>query len=168
MQLTIPLDQYARRPIARLDWFHDCRALIDTGALFPVWTKNEALLLRLGARLIRKNVAFSGFGGKTCGSLYRVNFSLYGLQYPNMPIVAKPTNDLNCHLILSATMFDQMIYTIDTINKCFTIDTIDPQIVRILKVSDEYGNITSYLASSCDLTEEYANQNINQFSPLSS
>ena len=168
MQLTIPLDQYARRPIARLDWFHDCRALIDTGALFPVWTKNEALLLRLGACLIRKKVAFSGFGGKTSGSLYRVSFSLYGLRYPDMPIVAKPINDLNCHLILSATMFDQMIYTIDTINKCLTIDTIDPQIVRLLKVSDEYGNISSYLAGTFTSTEEYTNQSINQFSPLSS
>lgn len=61
MQLTIQLDKFARRPIARLDWFKDCRALIDTGALFPVWTKGEMLLAKLGARLEKENVSFSGF-----------------------------------------------------------------------------------------------------------
>lgn len=54
MQLVIPLNQSARRPIARLDWFPNCRALIDTGALFPVWTKSEALLMKLGGRLQKK------------------------------------------------------------------------------------------------------------------
>lgn len=33
MQLSIPLDKFSRRPVARLDWFNDCRALLDTGAL---------------------------------------------------------------------------------------------------------------------------------------
>lgn len=79
MQIDISLDQSARRPIARLDWFSGCRALIDTGALFPVWTKSEALLRKLGGRLETGNVSFSGFGGKTSGQLYRINFHLNGL-----------------------------------------------------------------------------------------
>ena len=151
MRLTIQLDQYARRPIARLDWFNDCRALIDTGALFPVWTKSESLLVKLGAKLERESVNFSGFGGETSGSLYRVNFSLNGLQYIDMPIVAKPMENLNCHMILSATMFEKMVYTIDTINKRFTFDTTDNQIVRVLRISDEYGNFSAYLAGTYEL-----------------
>lgn len=157
MQLTIQLDKFARRPIARLDWFKDCRALIDTGALFPVWTKGEALLVKLGARLEKENVSFSGFGGETNGSLYRVDFSLNGIQYIDMPIVAKTMNDLNCHMILSATMFEKMVYTIDTIHKYFSIDTVDNQIVRILRISDEYGNFSVYFAGTYETVNDYKN-----------
>lgn len=157
MQLTIQLDKYARRPIARLNWFNDCRALIDTGALFPVWTKGEPLLVKLGARLEKENVSFSGFGGETNGNLYRIDFTLNGLQYIDMPIVAKSMNDLNCHMILSATMFEKMVYTIDTVNKYLNIDTIDNQIVRILRISDEYSNFSAYLAGTYETVEDYKN-----------
>ena len=44
MQLTLKLDENARRPVVKLDWFNGCRALLDTGALFPVWTANGELL----------------------------------------------------------------------------------------------------------------------------
>lgn len=155
MQLDISLDKSARRPIARLEWFSGCRALIDTGALFPVWTKSESLLVKLGGKLERNNISFSGFGGKTDGQLYRVNFNLNGLQYIDMPVVVKPMNDLNCHIILSATMFENMIYTIDTINKYMSIDTKDNQIVRILKVSDEYGKLSVYLAGTYETEIDY-------------
>lgn len=155
MQLDISLDKSARRPIARLEWFSGCRALIDTGALFPVWTKSEFLLVKLGGKLERNNISFSGFGGKTDGQLYRVNFNLNGLQYIDMPVVVKPMNDLNCHIILSATMFENMIYTIDTINKYMSIDTKDNQIVRILKVSDEYGKLSVYLAGTYETEIDY-------------
>lgn len=157
MQLDILLDQSARRPIARLDWFPGCLALIDTGALFPVWTKSETLLEKLGGKLQKNNVSFSGFGGKTYGHLYRINFNLNGLQYIDMPIVVKPMENLNCHIILSATMFENMIYTIDTINKHLNIDTMDNQIVRILKLSDEYRNLSVYLAGTYESIQDYLN-----------
>ncbi|MDE6602439.1 MAG: hypothetical protein K2K90_09820 [Lachnospiraceae bacterium] len=106
MQLDISLDKSARRPIARLEWFSGCRALIDTGALFPVWTKSESLLIKLGGKL-------------------------------------------------EPTMFENMIYTIDTINKYISIDTKDNQIVRILKVSDEYGKLSVYLAGTYETEVDY-------------
>lgn len=157
MQLDILLDQAARRPIARLDWFTGCRALIDTGALFPIWTKSEALLMKLGGRIEKRNVTFSGFGGTTDGHLYRINFNLNGLQYIDMPIVVKPMNDLNCHMILSATMFEKMVYTIDNINKHLFIDTQDNQIVRILRISDEYSKLSVYLADTYETLNDYQN-----------
>lgn len=155
MQVVIPLDKLARRPVARIDWFNDCRALLDTGALFPVWTKSEASLIRLGASLEKRNICFSGFGGETEGHLYRINFSLKGLQYIDMPIVVKPMDDLNCHMILSATMFEKMIYMVDTINKCLSIDIVDNQIVRILRISDEYGKLSAYLAGTYKSEKDY-------------
>ena len=157
MQLDISLDQSARRPIARLDWFTGCRALVDTGALFPIWTKSESLLIKLGGRLEKHNVPFSGFVGMTSGHLYRINFNLNGLQYIDMPIVVKPMNDLNCHMILSATMFEKMVYTIDNINKHLSIDTKDNQIVRILRISDEYSRLSVYLAGTYKTVQEYQN-----------
>lgn len=118
MQLNISLDKSARRPVARLEWFSGYRALIDTGALFPVWTKSESLLIKLGGKLERNNISFSGFGGKTDGQLYRVSFNLNGLQYIDMPVVVKPMDDL-------------------------------------LKVSDEYGKLSVYLAGTYETEVDY-------------
>lgn len=72
-----------------------------------------------------------------------------------MPIVVKPMDDLNCHMILSATMFEKMVYTIDTVNKCLAIDTVDNQVVRILRVSDEYSRLSVYLAGAYETAEDY-------------
>lgn len=79
MQLTLKLDASARRPVVKLDWFNGCRALLDTGALFPVWTANGNSLQQLGAKLIKEKVNFGGFGGDAEGSLYRIDFQLGGL-----------------------------------------------------------------------------------------
>ena len=54
-------------------------------------------------------------------------------------------------MILSATMFEKMVYTIDTLNKRFILDTVDNQIVRVLRISDEYGNFSAYLAGTYEL-----------------
>lgn len=158
MQLTIKLDDFARRPIAMIDWFKGCRAMIDTGALFPIWADTDERLLKVysQAKLIQKNVSFSGFGGKTQGNLYRINFRLNELTYIDMPIIVKEEPNLNCHMLLSATMFDGMTYEIDTRNKRLNINTNDNQPVRILKLSKDYhNNISVYLAGTYNSVEEY-------------
>ena len=66
MQITLKLDENSRRPVVKLDWFYGCRALLDTGALFPVWTGNAVLLEKLGAKLVQEEeVGYGGFGGKS-------------------------------------------------------------------------------------------------------
>lgn len=88
MQMTIQLDKKARRPIAEIDWFEGCRALIDIGALFPIWNGiGEDLEHSFNAKLQKRNVAFRGFGGEAKGDVYRVNFELNGLHYLDMPII---------------------------------------------------------------------------------
>lgn len=69
MQITLNLDSEARRPVVQISWFHGCRAMLDTGALFPIWVASDELLMGLGARLIKKDVKFSGFGGDAAGNL---------------------------------------------------------------------------------------------------
>ena len=156
MQITIPLDNEARRPVANLNWFNGCRVLVDIGALFPIWNKNEDILVKkLGAALIKRNIKFSGFGGETQGNLYRVNFELNGLYYLDMPIVASKLKEANWNMIISATMFDGMAYEIDTVNKKLNIDIKDSQPVRILRLSGDNNNISVYLAGTYESEDDY-------------
>lgn len=162
MQITIQLDDKARRPIANINWFNGCRALIDTGALFPIWNKSEAGLVRhLGAVLIKKDVVFGGFGGEARGNLYRVNFELNGIYYIDMPIIASKLVRANWSMILSATMFDGMSYEIDTVNKRLNIDIKDNQPVRILRLSDDNNSISVYLAGTYETKDIYYKKNLN-------
>ena len=156
MQITLQLDEKARRPIASLNWFHGCRALIDTGALFPIWNKSEELLVKkLGAVLIKRDIKFSGFGGETQGNLYRVHFEMNGLHYLDMPIISSRLKEVNWNMILSATMFDGMTYEIDTINKQLNMNIKDNQPVRILRLSNDDNNVSVYLAETHALIQQY-------------
>ena len=47
-QFTLPLIKKAQRPTARLENFFRFRAMLDTGAVFPVWIENEDLLKGIG------------------------------------------------------------------------------------------------------------------------
>lgn len=160
MQMTIQLDEKARRPIAQIDWFEGCRALLDTGALFPIWNGDgKSLEQGFHAEFIRKNVTFGGFGGKAKGDLYRVNFKLNSLYYLDMPIIASELEGTNWNMIISATMFDGMTYEIDTVNKKLNINTQDNQPVRILRLSNDSNNISVYLAGTYKTDNEYYNKN---------
>lgn len=155
LEMTISLNRNTRRPIAMIDWFKGCRAMIDTGAIIPVWTASDNDLKILGATLERKNVSFGGFGGEAKGNQYRINFKLDKLMYVDMPIIAKEMSDLSCHMILPATMFEKMIYTIDDINKKLEIKILDNQIVRNLRISNDKGSLSVYLAGTYETIEEY-------------
>lgn len=73
-----------------------------------------------------------------------------------MPIIVKEEPNLNCHMLLSATMFDGMTYEIDTRNKKLNINTNDNQPVRILRLSKDYhNNVSVYLAGTYDSIEAY-------------
>ena len=90
-QFTLNLDVKQQRPVIKLQ--DGLRALLDTGAYFPVWTDEEGILAEdLNAKLVKKNVSFTGFGGIATGNLYRVMFELGDLIFPSLPIVAN--NDI--------------------------------------------------------------------------
>lgn len=156
MHITTQLDNKARRPIAHINWFKGCRALIDTGALFPIWNGDgKSLEQGFHAELKRKNVIFGGFGGKAKGDLYRVNFEINGLHYLDMPIMASELEGTNWNMIISATMFEGMAYEIDTVNKKLNINTQDNQPVRILRLSGDNNNVSVYLAGTYGTGNEY-------------
>ena len=87
------LNKDFQRPIIYLSNWHGLNALLDTGALFPVWTASETVLLSLGGVLQQKDVVFGGFGGKTQGNLYQLDQVTIGkLIFQKMAIIS--CNDL--------------------------------------------------------------------------
>ncbi len=127
------------RPIIELDLFPGCLALIDTGAVIPVWTGEESQLAALkGARSTGRRESFSGFGGSVEGNIYELTLDFDGLYYIDLPIVASRMND-PWYIRLPATLFDHMIYTIDNIHGIVIFETPDNQPVRHLKYQDMNG-----------------------------
>lgn len=85
------------------NWYR-LNALLDTGALFPVWTAPEEALISIGAAKIKENVPY--------------------------------------HIILSATMFHNLIYEIDIKNhKLNIIVPDDESTVRNLRIEDTNGKL---------------------------
>ena len=117
-------------------------AMIDSGALFPVWVTDEDLLVSLGAELVKKNVEIGGLGGKAHGNLYKFDYIQIGkLTYTGCYIVASKL-DLPCHLILSATMFQNLIYEIDDKNHKLNVSIPDDEsVVRNLVIEDKEGGL---------------------------
>ena len=117
-------------------------AMIDSGALFPVWVTDEDLLVSLGAELVKNNVEIGGLGGKAHGNLYKFDYIQIGkLTYSGCYIVASKL-DLPCHLILSATMFQNLIYEIDDKNHKLNVSIPDDEsVVRNLVIEDKEGEL---------------------------
>ncbi len=143
MEIIYRLEDKTNRPIIKLDKvFPGCTALLDTGAIIPVWTKDVKLLQKLGAHLEKQNVEFSGFGGKTKGDLYKIDLTLDKIVFPGLPIVMHNDNNIPGYFIFSATMFNNMIYTIDDITKKFIVTLPDNQICHNIRVIDSNGKIS--------------------------
>lgn len=140
-QMTLQLDSRQQRPVVRLK--NGLRALLDTGAYIPVWTDDEDILVEnLGASLITKDVSFSGFGGEARGNLYKVSINVGELYYPNMTIIVNQDLDTPFNLILSATMFQNLIYEVDDKNHRMNIMIPDEEsMVRNLRIEDSGGQI---------------------------
>lgn len=138
-QYSLNLDKKYKRPVILLG--NGLTALLDTGAYIPVWTDEENILISdMGAELVKENVPMSGFGGYTYGNLYRVSLNIGGIIYPNMHIIANNDIKATFNLILSATMFDGLIYQIDTVNHVLNVDVPDNESnIRNLRIENKDG-----------------------------
>lgn len=141
-QFTLPLIKKAQRPTARLENFFRLRAMLDTGAVLPVWVEDEELLKNIGGVPIAFNQPFGGFGGTTTGTLYRIPLFRCGeLMYPEFPIIAAHI-DLPCQMLLSATMFSGLIYEVDDCNHKFNVTIPDHEShIRKLTIEDKNGHL---------------------------
>lgn len=136
-QFTLRLDATQQRPVVLLK--NTLTALLDTGAYIPVWTDEEDILTSvMGGKLVKRNVPFTGFGGMAYGNLYQVTLEIGDLVFPNMHIVANSELNTSYNLILSATMFDGLIYEIDTKTHRLSLSVPDEEsIVRNLRIVDK-------------------------------
>ena len=144
LQFTIKLYSDFHRPIFDI---HNNKivALLDTGAVYPVWTGSEESLIKtLKAKSLNATTSVSGFGGNSIGKIYIVPLLQIGkLYFPNMHIVVcNSIGNASFSLILSATMFKGLIYEIDTVNNCFNVTIPDKESnIRNYKILDSNGNI---------------------------
>ncbi len=142
IQFTLRLREDVQRPTAILAEFSHLHAMLDTGAILPVWVSNEKILRAVGGVPIAQNQPFGGFGGMTTGTLYKLPlFRMGNLIFPELPIIASRI-DLPCQLILCATMFSGLIYEIDDCNHKFNVTIPDQESpIRKLTVEDRNGNL---------------------------
>lgn len=140
-QMTIDLDFEQQRPVVIMD--KGLTGMLDTGAYIPVWTSKEELLIKkFNAELIAENVEFTGFGGSAYGNLYKATFQVGKIIYPEMSIIANNDMDVPFNMILSATMFQNLIYEIDDKNHKLNVTIPDDEsMVRNLHLEDRDGNI---------------------------
>ena len=136
------LNAKSQRPTIRMKEFHGLYALLDTGAVFPVWVASEKWLEELGAAKIMDNVSFGGFGGMATGNLFRLPLLRIGeLYYPNMCIIAHRFTMVT-PLVLPATMFSHLIYEIDDYHHRLNISIPDTESnVRNLVIKDTEGHL---------------------------
>ena len=142
--LTFELKENFQKPLVVLKDWYNIDALLDTGALFPVWTARESLLPKLGGRFIKADVPFSGFGGETKGNLYRLKeFRIGDLVFPDLPIVTSTEMEKEpYHMIISATMLQNLVYTIDDKNHKLTVEIPDDEYPeRHMRIYDSNGRL---------------------------
>lgn len=141
-----------QRPVVALE--NNLTALLDTGAYLPVWTDDEEILVsKLGGKLVKSNVPFSGFGGTTCGNMYQVTLKVGALIFPNMHIIANSELSTSYNLILSATMFDNLIYEINNNSHVLNVTVLnDNDLIRSLRIVDKNGKNHVLCSSELDYT----------------
>lgn len=135
------LDKNHQRPVVMLN--NRLTALLDTGAYIPIWTDDEEIIVsKMGAKMVQKDVPIAGFGGQTCGNMYKMTLDVGGILYPDLHIVANNELNASFNMILSATMFDGLMYQIDTVNHVLNIDIPDSESnVRNMRVVDKAGTL---------------------------
>lgn len=144
-QFVLNLIKNNSRPVVELKNYNNLRALLDTGADFPIWVASEETLVQeLGAKLVMSGAGFSGFGGKTTGNVYQLPMLCVGdLTFPYMHIMAcKDLGHIPFQLILSASMFHDLIYEIDDKSHKLNIKVPDGESeIRNLKIIDKNGKV---------------------------
>ena len=149
IQMTLELDSTYQRPVVKLNNFHFLDAMIDTGAIYPVWMNGEESLRRLGTTKVKDEIEFGGLGGMTKGALYEIPvFQLGDLIYPHMRIIAHRSN-FPVPILLPATMFNNLIYEID--NKAHRLNITvpdDESHIRNLTIKDDNGRLHFFCSSA--------------------
>lgn len=141
-EMILELDNTLLRPTILTNGI---TALFDTGALIPMANMRASILEKqFGARVVIKDAEISGIGGVCKGSVYTIPvFTLSKLTYPEFHVFV-PNNRIKgmADFLFSATMFNGLIYEIDTPNHRMLIRVPDKEsCVRNLRIYDSKGKL---------------------------
>lgn len=141
-QFSLALKKNAQRPIVFLEQLSSMEAMLDTGALFPIWFSCEDSLKAIGGVPVKRSVAFGGFGGTATGTIYRLPVFRFGsLIFPDFPVIASSCA-LPCQMLLSATMFRGLIYEVDDCNYRLNVSIPEKESeIRNLKIENRNGKL---------------------------
>ena len=125
-EFSLDLLKNFQRPITEVCGFP---TLIDTGAVIPVFAFPKFILEKaFDAKLKIADTNIGGFGGKCDGDVYSLNnIEIGDLKFSTMDVfVPKDIKPFLKHpILLSATLFHNTIYEIDTVNNKFTVNIPD-------------------------------------------
>lgn len=143
IQFSLELNGNQQRTFIFLRTWNNVLALLDTGALFPVWTDEERLLKKPGGIPMNKTVPITGFGGRTeCPSYKLKGLRIGKITYSSIPIAVCPMPEMTCHMILPATMFSGLIYEIDDYNHRLNVTIpAGESTVRNMRIVDSNGRL---------------------------
>jgi len=123
-QIKIPLLKEYKRPIIEL---YDNWAMIDTGAVIPVLSMHpKKVQQEFSGKMIKEGLPIGGIGGESTGDVYRLpEFRVGGLIYSPFEVFVPRQPLMKFPILLSATMFYGMDYTVKNSTGEFVIDTGD-------------------------------------------
>ena len=131
--------------------------MLDTGAVFPVFTKGKEVLVALGGILKKENVSFNGFGGEVSADLYEISVFLGNesstIIFPNMSILCINDPTIGFPFVLSATMFEEFDYTISNRGHRVLFETDSNQVCYNFKIQDKGGKLHVFLNRSPNDTQ---------------
>lgn len=140
--LTFNLDKNSLRPLITVPDSGGLTALLDTGADISIWTGSEEDLKKLNAVKVRDTYAFGGFGGRSVGALYCLNYKFGNLVFEHMPIVVRTGFSSRYALILASPLFEDLSYTLDfRQHKLIIHIQEDDSLYRKVRFVDEDGTI---------------------------
>lgn len=118
--------------------------MIDTGASIPVFAFSDNVLQAgFKGQLLKEKVSIGGFGGRAWGDLYCIqDFTLDKLNFKHMDVFRPYENQTEYPIILSSSIFYNLKYGFDMIEKKFIVNVPKEQFLerdfKLQQLADGY------------------------------
>ena len=137
---SLPLLDF-KRPVVEL---YGMEALIDTGALVPVISMPAKVVEKVfsAEKVNKKDLSLGGIGGRATGDVYRLPEFVFGdIRYSPFEVFVPRVAKISFPILLGATLFYNMSYTVDTVDNQFIVDIKDAPLNRRFKLLDLQGEL---------------------------
>lgn len=138
--ISLSLEKERQRPVVEL---YGMQALIDTGAVIPMISMPARAVEKMfSAQKVKGNISLGGIGGRSVGDIYSIPaFNIEEIEYAPFEVFVPHISKITFPILLSATLFYKMSYTVDTVEGKFIIDTKDAPLKRKFKIKDLHGEL---------------------------